>query len=94
MNLSDATQTSHERAWLEDVFPVESLKQVQELLWVDFEPSDLDLDDEQFLDKCVAGFAGSGVKGKSSHSNRHGDARMNPKHQPEHLQPLMEWIAE
>ncbi len=32
INLSDATRTLHEGTQLEDIFPVESLKHVQEML--------------------------------------------------------------
>ncbi len=35
MNLSDATRTLHEGTRLGYVFPVESLRQVQEMLWMD-----------------------------------------------------------
>ncbi len=50
MNLSDATQTLHEGTRLGDAFPVESLKQVQEMLWVDSGLSDWDSDDEELMD--------------------------------------------
>ncbi len=50
MNLSDATWTLHEGTRLGDVFPVELLKQVQEMLWVDSGLSDWDSDDEELID--------------------------------------------
>ncbi len=46
MNLSDVTRTLHEGTWLGDVFPVESLKHVQEMLWVDSDLSDWESDDD------------------------------------------------
>ncbi len=57
MNLSETMQTLHEGTWLGDVFPVESLKQVQEKLGeklcVDSLLYDWGLDDE-LMDMCMA----------------------------------------
>ncbi len=47
MNLSDATQTLHEGTRLGDIFPVESLKHIQEMLWVNSDLSDWESDDEE-----------------------------------------------
>ncbi len=44
----------HEGTWLGDVFPVESLKQVHKMLWVDSDLSDWDSDDEELTDVCEA----------------------------------------
>ncbi len=61
MNLSDATRTLHEGTRLGDVFPVESLKHIQEMLWVDLDLSDWESDDEELTDVCATGIRSSSV---------------------------------
>ncbi len=94
MNLSRATKALHEGTRLGDVFLVKSLKQVQEMRWVDSDFSDWDSDDEELMDVCAAGIAGRNASTKTPHVNAHDDAHMDTKDLPENLQPLMEWIAE
>ena len=50
MNLSDTTRTLHERTRLGDIYPVQSFKHVQELLWVDSDLSDWESDDDELTD--------------------------------------------
>ncbi len=94
MNLSDATQTLHEGTRLGDIFPVESLKHVQEMLWVDSDLSDWESDDDELMDVCATSIMSKSASIKTSRANAHDVTRMDPKDLPEHLQPLMEWIYE
>ena len=75
------------RTWIGDVFPVTSLKQVQETLWVDAEWSYWDKDDysELFYVRMASAedFTRGGIP-----------ACMDPKGLPEHLQPLVVRIAD
>ncbi len=89
MKLSDATQTLHEGHRL---FPVESLKQVQEMLWVDF--SEWNSDDEELSDVRAAGITSRNASAQTPRVNAQDDACVDTKDVPEHLQALMEWIAE
>ncbi len=73
MNLTDATRTLHEGTRLEDVFPVESLKQVHEMLWVDSDFCDWDSDDEALMDVRGASVASA----KKPQVNIRDDARMD-----------------
>ncbi len=82
-----------EGTWLGDAFPVESLKKVQEMLWVDSDFSDWDSDDEELKDIRAAGTVGRNASAKTPRVNTRDDACMDPKDLPEHLQLLMEWIA-
>ncbi len=96
MNLSDAPRTLPQGARIGDVYPVTSLKQAHEVLEVDPQLSDwdseFDSDDEELLDVRTTDTAGfSGIK---SRSNTRNDARMDPKDLPEHLQPLMQDLAD
>ncbi len=96
MNLTDAPCTLLPGARIGDVYPVPSLKQAHEVLEVDPQFSDwdseFDSDDEELLDVHTADTAGfSGIK---SRSNTRNDARMDPKDLPEHLQPLMQDLAD
>ncbi len=56
---------------------------------MDSEPSDWDSDEEQLLAMWTTGIVGNGAPEKSSRSNTHTNACMDPKDLPEHLQPLM-----
>ncbi len=87
MNMSDATWTLNEGTWLGDIFPVESLKHVQEIPWVDSDLSDWESDDDELMDVFATGIT-------SRSANACDDMRMDPKDLPEHLPPLMEWISE
>ncbi len=71
INLSDVTQTLHEGSRLGDVFPIksQSLKQFQEMLWVDPQLSDRDWDDEVLLDVRTASVEGSSDKVRGPHSD-------------------------
>ncbi len=46
MNMSDTTCTLHEGTSLGDIYPVESFKHVQDMLWVDSDFSDWESDDD------------------------------------------------
>ncbi len=85
MNLLDATQTLHKGTRLGDVFPVDSLTQVQEMLWVDSDLSDWDSDDEELMDVRAAGMVGRNVSAKTPCVNAHDDTRMDPKDLQESL---------
>ncbi len=50
MNLSDTTQTLPEGTRLGDIYPVESFKHVEEMLWVDSDLSDCESDDDELTD--------------------------------------------
>ncbi len=91
MNLSGATQTLHEGTRLGDIYPVESFKHVQEMLWLDSDLSDWESDDDELTDVRATGITGKGASAKTP--NARDDARMDPKDLPEHLQPLMESIS-
>ncbi len=93
MNLSDATRTLHEGTRLGDIYPVESFKHVQEMLWVDSNMSDWESDDDELTDFRATGITSKGASTKTSHANARDATHMNPKNLPEHLQPLMEWIS-
>ncbi len=92
MNLSDTTQTLYEGTRLGDLYPVESFKHVQEMLWVDSDLSDWESDNDELTDVRATGITGKGASAKKP--NARDDVRMDPKDLPEHLQPLMEWISE
>ena len=87
MNLSDTMGMLHEGNQLRDVFPVESLKQVQEMFW-------MDSDDEELMYVYAASVAGRNVSAKTPRVQTCNDAFMDPKDLPENLQPLIEGIAE
>ncbi len=93
MNLSNVPRTLFPD-W--DVYPVTSLKQAHEVLKVDPQLSDwdseFDSDDEELLDVRTANTAG--FSRISSRSNMRNDARMDPKDLPEHIQPLMQDLAD
>ncbi len=92
MNLSYTTQTLHEGTHLGDIYPVESFKHVQEILYVDSDLSHWETDGDELTDVRATGITGKGASAKTP--NTHDDARMDPKDLPEHLQPLMERIPE
>ena len=95
MNLSDATQnTLHEGTRLGDIYPVESLKHVQKMLWVDSDLSDWESDDDELTDVRATGIMSKSASAKTTNTNARDDERMDPKDLPEHLQPLVEWISE
>ncbi len=94
MNLSDSTWTLHEVTRLGDIFPVESLKQVQEMLWVDSDLSDWESDDDELTDVHAIGITSRRTSAKTSCANASDDTRMDLKDLSEHLQSLMEWISE
>ena len=96
MNLSDAPRTLYEGARIGEVYPVTSLKQAHEMLPVDSQLSDWDSDSDDgvLLDVRTAATTNAGTGTKLPRGNERLDARLNPKDLPEHLQPLMEWIAE
>ncbi len=79
MNLSDTMWTLHERTWLGDVFPVELLKQVQEMLWVNSALFDWDSDDEELMYVRMASIARGNASKKTPHVNTRNDAHMDPK---------------
>ncbi len=90
MNLLDATQTLHKGTRLGDIFPVESLKHVQEMLWVDSDLSDWESDDDELTDVHATGITSKSTSAKTPCTNACNDMRMDPKDLSEHLQPLME----
>ncbi len=96
MNLSDAPRTLLPGARIGDVYPVTSLKQAHEVLEVDPQSTDwdskFDSDDEELLDVCTADTGD--FSGMNSRSNTCTDACMDPKDLPEHLEPLMEDLAD
>ncbi len=96
MNLSVAPRTLYEGAWIGEVYPVASLKQAHGMLPVDSQLSDWDSDSDDgvLLDVRTAAKNGVGTGDKPPCRNERLDARLDPKDLPEHLQPLMEWIAE
>ncbi len=94
MNLSNATRTLHEGTRLGDIYPVESFKHVQEMLWVDSGLFDWESDDDELTDVRCMGITSKSTSAKTTRANAHDDARMDPKDLPEHLQPLMEWISD
>ncbi len=94
MNLLDVIRTLPEGTRLGDIFPVESLKHVQEMLWVDSDLPDWESDDEELTDAHATGITSRNASAKMPRINACDDARMDPKALPEHLQPLMEWISE
>ena len=94
MNLSHDTQTLHERTQLGDIYPVQSFKHVQEMLWVDSDLSDCESDDDELTDVRVTGIMSKSTSAKTPHTNAHDDVRVEPKDLPEHMQCLMEWMSE
>ncbi len=96
MSLSDAPRTLYKGARIGEVYPVISLKQAQKMLQVDPQLSDWDSDSDDGelvnVRTAVSTDVGTGKKIPRHHERM--DARLNPKDPPEHLQPLMEWIAE
>ncbi len=70
MNLSDATRTLHEGTRLGEVFPVELIKQVPKLLWVD--------SDFSHSDVCAASIAGRNASAKTPRINTCDGANMDP----------------
>ncbi len=92
MNLSDSTRTLPEGTRLGDIYPVESFKHVQEMLWVDSDLSDWESDDDELMDDRSTGIMGKVASAKTP--NARDEVRMDPRDLPEHLQPLMEWISE
>ena len=77
-NLCDTTRTLHDGAWPGIyVFPVESLKKVQAMLWVeDSERYDSDSDEEELLNMLTTSIVDNGVQGKSSNANTRMDVCM------------------
>ncbi len=94
MNLSDATQTLHEGTRLGGIYPVESFKHVEEMLWVESDLSDWESDNDDLTDARATGIASKSASVKTPRANACDDVRMDPKDLPEHLQPFMEWISE
>ncbi len=94
MNLSDATRTLHEGTRLRDIFLVESLKPVQEMLWVDSDFPDWDSDDDELTDVRATSITSRSASAKTPRATARDDVHMDPKDLPEHLQPLMKWISE
>ncbi len=92
MSLSDTTPTLPEGTRLGDIYPVESFKDIQEMLWVDSDLSYWESDKDELTDVRATGITGKGASTKTH--NARDDARMDPKDLPDHLQPLMEWISE
>ncbi len=80
MKLSDATRTLYEGIQLGDIYPVESLKYVQEMLWVDSDLSDWESDDDALTDVHATGITGKGASTPSA--NARDDMRMDPKDLP------------
>ncbi len=78
MNLSDATRTLHEGTQLRDIFPVESLKHVQEMLWVDSDLSDWESDDDELTYLHATGITSRGTSAKTPYANAHDDVCMDP----------------
>ncbi len=76
------------------IYPVESFKHIQEMLWVDSDLSDWESDDDELTDVCATSITGKSASAKTPHANARDDTCMDPKDLPEHLQPLMEWILE
>ncbi len=96
MNLSDAPRTLYEGARIGEVYPVTSLKQAHEMLTVGSQLSDWDSDSDDgvLLYVRTAAKTSAGPGNKLPCRNERLDACLDPKDLPEHLQPLMEWIAE
>ncbi len=96
MNLSDASRTLYEGARIGEVYPVTSLKQAHKMLPVDSQLSywDSDSDDGVLLDVRMAANNNASMRSKLPRRNERLDVRLDPKDLLEHLQPLMEWIAE
>ncbi len=59
-----------------------------------FSDWDFDSDDGELVDVHTTVTKDGGKGGSLPHRNERQDAHMNPKDLPEHLQPLMEWVAE
>ncbi len=93
MNLSDAPRTLYAGARIGEVYSVTSLKRAHEMFEVDlpFSDWDFDSDDGELVDVRTTVTKDGG---SLPHRNEHQDVRMNLKDLPEHLQPLMEWVAE
>ncbi len=96
MNLSDAPHTLYEGARIGEIYPVTSLKQAHEMLLVDSQLSDWDsdTDDGVLLDVRTAAKTSACTGNKLPCRNERLDACLDAKDLAEHLQPLMEWIAE
>ncbi len=86
MNLSDVTRSLHEGTRLDDTFPVESFKHVQEMLLVDSDVSDTDSDDDEVTDVCATGITSRSASSKTPRTNACDNARMDTD-LPVHLQP-------
>ncbi len=95
MNLSDAPCTLYTGARIREVYPVTSLKQAQEMLQVDPQLADWDSDsdDRELLDVRTTVNNDRCKGGNLPCRHERLDVRMDPKDLPEHLQPLMEWVA-
>ncbi len=96
MNLSNAPRTLYAGARIGEVYPVTSLKRAQEMFVVDLPYSDWDFDsdDVELVDVRTTVTKDGGKGNNLPHHNERQDVRMNPKDLLEHLQPLMEWVAE
>ncbi len=96
MNLSDAPLTLYEGARIGEIYPVNSLKQAQEMLPVDPQLSDWDSDsnDAELVDVRMAINTDIGNVRKLPRYDECMNAHLNPKDLLEHLQPLMEWMTE
>ncbi len=96
MNLSDAPLTLYMGARIGEVYPVTSLKRAQEMSEVDLQFSDWDSDsdDGELVDVRTTVNKDGGMGGYLPRCNERLDACMDLKDLTEHLQPLMEWVAE
>ncbi len=88
MNLSDAPRTLYTGARIGEVYPVTS--RAQEIPQVDPQLSN----HGELLDVHTTFNKGGGQGGNLPHRNERLDVHMDLKDLPEHLQPLMEWVAE
>ncbi len=79
MNLLNTTRTLPEGTRLGDIYPVESFKHVQEMLWVDSDLSDWESADDELTDVRATGITGKGASAKTPNARE--DARMDPKDQ-------------
>ncbi len=80
----------NEGTQLGDIYPVESFKHVQVMLWVDSDLSDWESDDDELTDIRDTGITSRSASANTPRDNACDDAHMNHKDLPEHVQPLME----
>ena len=74
MNLPYTARTLHEGTRLGVIYPVESFKHVQEMLWVDSDLSDWESDDDELTDVHATGITGRSASAKTPRANAHDDA--------------------